>query len=156
MFFKVNTTGVSERKGLVEVRYDLYLDPSDERYSEHYVQVPVIPKEGYTGKVDEEGNPIDQVDYDKWLDGLERVYQHNPFCCHFCQFEPNVTDAEIEYVGKLALDMKYKDWVVGSLARTKNEPVTFSTNPTKITACATRVATIKETTWTAVSLEKVK
>jgi hypothetical protein len=31
MFFKVNTTGVSERKGLVEVRYDLYLDSTDTR-----------------------------------------------------------------------------------------------------------------------------
>jgi hypothetical protein len=154
MFFKVNTTGVSERNGLVEVRYDLYLDPTDERYSEHYVQVPVIPKEGYTGKVDEMGSPVDQADYDKWLEGLERVYQHNPFCCHFCQFEPNVTDAEIEYVGKLALDMKYKDWVNKNLALSKNQPVTFSTNPTKIAACSTRVATIKATEWTAVSLGK--
>jgi hypothetical protein len=154
MFFKVNTTGVSERKGLVEVRYDLYLDSTDERYSEHYVQVPVIPKEDYAGKVDKMGNPVDQDDYDKWLDGLERVYQHNPFCCHFCQFEPNVTDAEIEYVGKLALDMAYKNWVNNNLRANKNQPVTFSTNPKKIQACETRVATIKETAWSAVSLEK--
>jgi hypothetical protein len=154
MFFKVNTTGVSERKGLVEVRYDLYLDSTDERYSEHYVQVPVIPKEGYTGKVDEEGSPVDQADYDKWLAGLKTTYQHNPFCCHFVQFEPTVTDAEIEYVGKLALDMKYKDWVAGSLTRTKNEPVTWSIDSTKKAACATRVATIKATAWAAVSLGK--
>ena len=154
MFFKVNITGCSERKGLVEVRYDLYLDPTDERYSEHYVQVPVIPKGVYTGKVDEEGSPVDQVDYDKWLDGLKKVYQHNPFCCHFCQFEPTVTDAEIEYVGKLALDMAYKNWVNNNLKANKNLPVTFSANPTKIAACATRVATIKETAWTAVSLGK--
>jgi hypothetical protein len=154
MFFKVNTTGVNERKGLVEVRYDCYLDPTDERYSEHYIQVPVIPKEGYTGKVDEEGNPIDQDDYKKWLAGLKRVYQHNPFCCHFCQFEPTVTDAEIEFVGKLALDMKYKDWVAGNLTRSKNQPVTFSTDTTQKAACVNRVATIKETAWTAVSLGK--
>ena len=154
MFFKVNTTGCNERKGLVEVRYDLYLDPTDERYSEHYVQVPVIPKEGYTGKVDEMGVTVDQADYDKWLAGLKTTYQHNPFCCHFCQFEPTVTNAEIEYVGKLALDMKKKDWENGNLALSKNQPVTFSANPTKIAACETRVATIKATTWTAVSLGK--
>lgn len=154
MFFKVNTTGVSERKGLVEVRYDLYLDPADERYSEHYVRVPVIPKEGYEGKVDEMGTPVDQADYDKWLAGLKTTYQHNPFCCHFCQFEPTVTDAEIEYVGKLALDMAYKNWVNDNLKFNKNDPVTFSTNPTKIAACATRVASIKATEWTAVSLVK--
>ena len=62
MFFKVNISGVSERKGLVEVRYDLYLDPTDERYSEHYVQVPVIPEKGYEGKVDEMGVPVDQAE----------------------------------------------------------------------------------------------
>ena len=154
MFFKVNITGCQERKGLVEVRYDLYLDPTDERYSEHYVQVPVIPKEGYTGKVDEMGSPVDQADYDKWLAGLKTTYQHNPFCCHFCQFEPTVTDAEIEYVGKLALDMAYKNWVNDNLKANKNQPVKFSTDSTKIAACATRVATIKETAWTAVSLGK--
>lgn len=154
MFFKVNTTGCRERKGLVQVRYDLYLDPADARYSECYTQEPVIPKEGYTGNVDNMGRPVDLNDYTKWLDGLEIVYQLTPFCHHFVQFEPTVTDAEIEYVGKLALDMKYKDWVADSLSRTKNEPVTFSTNPTKIAACATRVTTIKKTNWTAVSLEK--
>jgi hypothetical protein len=154
MFFKVNTTGVGDRKGLVEVRYDCYLDPTDERYSEHYVQVPVIPKEGYTGKVDENGDPVDQEDYKKWIDGLEKVYQHNPFCCHFCQFKPTVTDAEIEFIGKLALDMAYKNWVTGNLALNKNEPVIFSTDATQKAACATRVATIKATEWTAVSLEK--
>ncbi len=156
MFFKVNITGCQERKGLVEVRYDLYLDPTDERYSEHYVKVPVIPEKGYEGKVDEFGAPVDQADYDKWLAGLKTVYQHNPFCCHFCQFEPTVTDAEIEYVGKLALDMAYKNWVKGSLALNKNQPVTWSTSSTKIAECETRVATIKATAWTAVSLEKVK
>lgn len=29
MFFKVNTTGCQERKGLVEIRYDCYLDPTE-------------------------------------------------------------------------------------------------------------------------------
>jgi hypothetical protein len=29
MFFKVNITGCQERKGLVEVRYDCYLDPTE-------------------------------------------------------------------------------------------------------------------------------
>lgn len=153
MFFKVNITGCGERKGLVQVRYDLYAEAGDGKaYTDHYVQVPVIPENGYEGKVDEMGSPIDQKDYDLWLAGLPTVYQHNPFCCHFCQFEPTVTDAEIEYVGKLALDMHFKNYPDLTLA--KNEPVTFSTSPTKIAACETRVATIKATEWTAVSLEK--
>lgn len=150
MYFKVNHTGCGERKGLCEVRYDLYLDPTDTGYSTHYVQVPVIPEGGYTGKVDEFGVPVDQKDYDKWLSSLKTVWQNNPFCCHFCQFEPTVTDEEILYVGELALDMAYKNWVKGSLALNKNQPVSFSANAEKIAASETRASEIKSTDFVAV------
>jgi len=125
MYFKVNPTGCNERKGLVEVRYDLYLDPTDYGYPEHYVQVPVMPEGGYPGKVDAMVAPVDQEDYAKWFAGLERAWQNNPFCCHFCQFEPEVTDEEILFVGELALDMAYKNWQAGDLHKNKNEPVQF-------------------------------
>lgn len=125
MYFKVNVTGCGERRGLCEVRYDLYLDPDDHGYSEHYVQVPMIPEGGYMGKMDNMGVPVDQVDYDKWLAALPRVWQNNPFCCHFCQFESTVTDEEILYVGELALDMAFNNWKTGDLHKNKNQPVSL-------------------------------
>jgi hypothetical protein len=125
MYFKVNHTGCGERKGLVEIRYDLYLDPTDHNYSEHHIQVPVIPEGGYTGKVDEMGAPVNQKDYDKWFAALPRVWQNNPFCCHFMQFEPEITDAEIIAAGEKFLKMAYANWQKGNLHLNKNEPVHF-------------------------------
>jgi hypothetical protein len=122
MFYKINKTGCQEHKGLCEIRYDLYLDPADEGYSEHYVSVPVYPEGGYPGKVGEMGQPLDPEDYKKWYDTLPTVMQHNPFCCHFCQLEPTVTDEEILFVGELALDMTIKDWATRELGKTKNAP----------------------------------
>jgi len=125
MYFKINHTGCNERKGLVEIRYDLYLDPSDHKYSEHHIQVPVIPAGGYTGKVDVMGQPLNQKDYDKWFATLPRVWQNNPFCCHFMQFEPEITDEEIIVAGEKFLKMAYENWQKGNLHLNKNESVQF-------------------------------
>lgn len=122
MFYKINLTGCQEHKGLCEVRYDLYLDPTDEGYSEHYVSVPVYPEGGYPGKVGEMGQPIDMEDYTAWVKSLPTVMQHNPFCCHFVQFEPTVTDEEILFVGELALDMGIRNWATRELSKNKNIP----------------------------------
>jgi hypothetical protein len=110
MYFKINKTGCNERKGLAEVRYDLYLDENDYGYSEHHVQG-----------------------------------RNNPFCCHFCQFEPNVTDEEILFVGELALDMAYKNWQDGNLHWNSNMPIIFSSNPQKKIDCLIRIEQIKNT-----------
>jgi hypothetical protein len=61
MYFKINKTGISEYKGLVDVSFDCYLEPADAGYSEHHVTVPVIPAEGYPGKVDAMGSPVDET-----------------------------------------------------------------------------------------------
>lgn len=144
MYFKINPTGCGENKGRVEVRYDLYLDSGDYGYSDHYVQVPVIIKE-YSGKVDESGAPVDIEDYQKWHDGLERVWQNNPFCCHFVQFEPTVTDAEILERGEEVLAMAYKNHLNDDLRANTNPYVAKSTDATKIASCASRAASIKTT-----------
>ena len=115
-FFKVEKSGCNVRKGLVEVRYDLYLDEKDYNYSAHYVDVPDLSQ--FDGK-------IPSAEYDKWLETAPTIKQHNPFCCHFCQFNPDVTDEEILYVGELALDMAYKNWCGGNVLLNKNLPVKF-------------------------------
>lgn len=94
MHFKVNPTGCCERKGLVQVRYDLFLD------------------------------------------------DNTNFCCHFCEFEPEVTDEEIEFVGMLALDMAHKNYLKGDLDLNKNEPVKYSSDPKKKDACKKRASLI--------------
>jgi hypothetical protein len=137
MFFKVNKTGCSVRKGLCQVRFDLYLDEEDEGYNEHYVEVPDIP-EG--AKV-----PEDEKERSEWLNSLPRKWQHNPFCCHFCQFEPTVTDEEIVFVGDLALDVAWKNWKTRELRKNKNMPVSFSEDPVKRAAAEARMNVILAT-----------
>jgi hypothetical protein len=187
MFFKIEKSGCGERKGLVEVRYDLYLDEADHNYSEHHVQVPIVPETGYPNqkdletanatfqkmvsslKKDKSGLPIlphnfSNLDETKslnaeiakqqqWIEGLPKQWQHNPFCCHFCQFEPNVTDEEILFVGELALDMAYKNWQLGNLALNRNQPIVCSAHTVKKAACQARVEIIKSTDFSAIKTE---
>ena len=121
--YKINHSGCNERKGLCEIRYDLFLDPGDYGYDQHYVNVPVWPESGYPGAKDAMGMPSSQLDYEAWLASLPRVWQNNPFCCHFMQHEPTVTDAEILASGEKFLAMAYENWQKGNLHLNKNVPV---------------------------------
>lgn len=74
-FAKINKSGCCERHGNVQVRVDFYLDPTDPRYNDTYIDIPVLDKEGEpTGKV---------------------YKQLSPFHSHFMYFSPDVTEAEI-------------------------------------------------------------
>ena len=150
MHFKVNPTGCGERKGLVEVRYDLYLDPNDYGYADHYVIVPDLPKEGYQGKDDPDA-------YEKWLKSLPTVSRVNPFCCHFVQFEdPNVTDEDILKRGDEVLAMAYRNWQEGNLRANKNPRVKFSSDPARISACQTRAEAVKTTDFAALDAARMQ
>ena len=95
-YTKLNKTGCCERYGNLQLRIDFFLEEDDPRYFDRYIQVPVIPKGGYTGKVDEVGSPLAQKAYDKWFGKLPLIWQLTPFHSHFFYADPNVTDAEIK------------------------------------------------------------
>jgi len=142
MYFKINTTGCGEKKGLVEVRFDCYLSPLDYGYADHHVTVPVI-SEAYPGKVNEMGSPVDQKDYDLWISSLPTITRDNPFCCHFRCFEPDVTDEQIVKAGKEILVMSYTNHLMGDLRANANPKVNFTTNIVKIQASLSRVENVK-------------
>mgnify|MGYP000945924621 CR=1 FL=1 len=132
-FFKIEKTGCSERKGLCQVRFDLFLEEGDPQYADFYVQIPEVDKNGKeTGKT---------------------MWVNTPFCCHFCQFEPTVTDEEILYVGELALEMASKNHKLGNLHLNKNIPVTFSADTKKKSDCAKRIEGILETDFTKIEIK---
>ena len=145
MYYKVEKTGCSERKGMVQIRYCLYLDEDDYGYDKHYVELPIIPEDGYQGKVDEMGSPIDQKDYDDWIASLPTDMQLNPFHNHFVQVEPTVTDEEIKYVGELALQMAKAKWEVDIRPDVKNIPVAYPKIVTteRLAECEAKVAYLK-------------
>jgi hypothetical protein len=123
VYFTVNPTGCGERKGFVEVRYDLYLEPGDHGYAEHYVQIPVWPDGGYPGNVNADGSPVREENYAGWHASLPRAWQNNPFCGHFVQMNPDVTDEEILVTGEEVLNMAYENWQDGDIRKNKNPPV---------------------------------
>jgi hypothetical protein len=148
MYFMVENSGCSVRKGMVEVRYCLYLEHGDAGYEKHHVQVLVIPEGGYPGKLDKRGSPKDMSDYEKWFSELPRVWRDNPFHNHFVQFDYTVTDEEIHLVGQLALQMAYEKWAKNEKQPyIENLPVEF---PKQVSAerqaqCERRIASIKAT-----------
>lgn len=155
MYFKINNTGCGEKKGLVEVRFDCYLDPADVGYAEHHVTVPVISG-SYTGKVDATGVPADMADYQKWIDSFPTITRDNPFCCHFRCFEPDVTDNDLIAAGKEILQMAFDNNKTNTLYKNTNPKVTFTTNIVKIQASLSRVESIKQTDFTAVKAVESK
>lgn len=110
MYAKIEPSGCGEHHGNVKIRLDFYLDPTDVRYEERHTLVPVIPPEGYPGKVDEEGIPINQADYDTWLVSLPHIWQLAPFHSHFIYADPDVTDAEIQKIANFHLVNFYQAW----------------------------------------------
>ena len=130
MYFEVENSGVCERKGLVQVRYCLYLEPGDTRYDEFYVDVPDI-KEEYTGK---------EEDFGTWIKSLPTKKQLNPFHNHFSYFPDTVTDDEIITEGKRVLESARQPFESGKTPDIKHvsKPV-FSSNVT-----TTKKATIDD------------
>lgn len=90
-----NPTGTHDKDGFLKVRFDLYPDVGDKTYALHDVEVPVIPPEGYQGEVDGMGSPVDQNDYDNWIDGLPKIRQLNPALCHFIRIKETSTKADL-------------------------------------------------------------
>lgn len=103
MIARFNPTGTHIQKGFLKVRIDLFPDIGDKTYEMHYVLVPVIPPEGYPGKVDEEtGEPLDWDDYNKWIDGLPKIWQLNPALSHFIKIGEVSTKVDlIDYLGQI-------------------------------------------------------
>jgi hypothetical protein len=110
-YAKIEPSGTQVRGNKVVIRVDLYLNPDDAYYDKTHVYV--IDENspdflaGYLGKVDKDGIPRDEADYQKWIDGLPRIWQDNPFHTHFLNFSPDATDAEIKVEIERTLDYFY-------------------------------------------------
>jgi len=113
----IEKSGSGIVKDVVKLRVDYFLNPDDPNYERHYVNVPVIPPEGYPGKVDKEGNPKDQKDYDAWLESLPHVWQNNPFHSHKIWLPKEPTDnyikAQIERTLNYFYTFHQQSWNTG-------------------------------------------
>lgn len=126
MYVKIEPTGCCERKGMVQVRLAMYLDPEDYGYEKHRVQVPVFPEGGYTGKKDELGQPVSVEGYKAWVKGLPTVLQNNPFHNHFIYVEPDTSDEEIMDIAEAFLHEAYIKWAQDLKLDLTNDALPFS------------------------------
>lgn len=125
MFVKIEPSGCTERKGLVQVRFAMYLDKGDYGYDVHHILVPVIPPEGYQGEVDETGSPVDVDAYNAWENSLPKAWRNNPFHNHFIYVEPETTDKVIMDIGEAFLNEAYTKWASEEKLDLKNPRVEF-------------------------------
>lgn len=107
-YAEVNDTGCSLAKGLIKVRVDMYLEPDDPGYDEHYVNVPDESskefKAGYKGETEADGRPKDMDDYKAWLGSLPHIWRNNPFVCHFVYVGHEATTEQLTSMAQAALD----------------------------------------------------
>lgn len=121
MYVKVEPTGCSERRGMVQVRFSMYLEPGDYGYNKYYIQEPIFPKEGYQGKVDENNFPIDLEDYNKWVKSLPANWVNTPFHNHFIRVSADTSNEEIMDIGEAFLHEAYIKWATDSAIDLVNE-----------------------------------
>jgi len=124
-YFKVETGGCLEKKGLLQVRFSMFLDESDKNFKTHYVYVAVMPDSGYPGEHDKNGSPVDIKEFEKWIDNLPHVWQVNPFHNHFIHVEPTIKDNEIMEIGEKFLKEAYIKWNAGNEIRLFNDRPRF-------------------------------
>lgn len=154
MYAKVEPSGCCERKGMVQVRFCMYLDPTDYGYEKHHIQVPDFIDQVYPGEVDTNGVPINKKQYNSWEASLPKVWLNNPFHNHFIQVEPETTDKEIMDIAEAFLHECYIKWaqdisLVGS-EQPRNDALPFKKpqiiDAVRIAACEARVQSIKTIT----------
>jgi len=109
-YAKLEPSGTLVKEDKIQLRFDLFLDFDAPGHDIHYVNVPVIPPEGYTGVKDTHGAPVSQADYDIWVDGLPRIWKNNPFLGVLVYVDYDVTDEEIKRLEQDILREAYGVW----------------------------------------------
>jgi len=119
-YVEIEPDGICEHKGMVQVRLNMYLYPGDYGYEKHYVQIPVIPVEGYSGEIDKDGRIINTDEYENWINNLPKTWVNNPFHNHFIYIEPTMSDEEIMDIAEIHLKNAYNQWSVNEKIDLKN------------------------------------
>ena len=134
-YYQIEKSGCVEHKGLCQVRADFFYDEKDKEYA--LTPVKIYPDEGYPGKVDELGSPLDEKDYQTWEDSLPIEMLHLPFHTHFIYFEPTHTDEEILFCFEIA-----KQWLKNN-QKMQNVKSVFDTSISLQYATKARIEEIK-------------
>lgn len=130
MIVKIERSGTGIWKDrMIQVRACGYLEEGDPRYEEH--RVPDTEGQTYMGEVTEDGTPIDQADYEKWLETLPK--KSNPFHNHLFRVTYTATDSEIIAIANAKMQEAFGKWSSESKILISNKDMPY-TIPAKTTA----------------------
>lgn len=139
MYVRIEPSGCCERKGLVQIRLSMYLEPDDYGYEKHHVQIPDFNSAKYDGEI-KNCIPADGEHFSKWAENLPKVWQNNPFHNHFIYVEPDITLGEIEAMAEAFLHEAGFKWGNDQECDLKNPHFKFPENvsPDKKDKCSKR------------------
>ncbi len=143
MIVKIEKSGCCERKGLVQIRFCMYLEPGDFGYERHRVQV-LESGAVYTGKRDTLGMPLDIADYISWRDTQVKVWQTNPFHNHFIYAKHDIDPETIIDIGEAFLQEAYIKWACEEKLNLLNPrlPATIKRSKVKSKGMVARLKTL--------------
>jgi len=154
MHFKVNHNGCKEKNGMIQLRFDFFLDSGEYKYDSTYYQYPIQSElaKGYPGEVDENGQPTDYNDYKNWFDSLPKEWKHSQFYGHFVYVHPDITDEEILFLGEWISLLAKRNWDKDLDFRTDGEIKNLPVPKVKITQeridlCESKLTDIKTKTY---------
>jgi hypothetical protein len=125
MFVRVEPSGCTERKGMVQVRLDFFLEEGDARYKERRIEVPSETKG-------------------------ETVTISAPFHCHFIYVAPDTSEKAILDIAERFLKQAYEFWENKQFPALVNIPYTKpSLTVARKVACLEKVSAL-----TAATLER--
>lgn len=145
-YVKIEPSGCCEYKGLVQIRFCMYLEPKDYGYDRHHVTVPIIPEKGYEGKINNMGQPDDIDDYNKWIASLPATTQDNPFHNHFIYVTPDTTEKEIMDIGEAFLNEAYIKWGQDAKLDLNNDAMTIEKKEAYSATIVDKVSSVKSIT----------
>lgn len=98
-YAKINPSACEIRKDRIKLRLDLFLSPTDPNYDKHHLYIPdwdsAEAQAGYQGELDADGTPIDENDYQQWVDSLPHIWVDNSFHSHMIHPLHTASDDEI-------------------------------------------------------------
>ncbi len=109
-YVKIEPSGCCERKGMVQVRFSMYLELGDYGYDKHHVQIPIGIKEGMS---------------DSEIDELPKSWQDNPFHNYFIYVEPDTSESEIMDIAEAFLHEAYIKWSCDSVLDLNSNALAF-------------------------------
>lgn len=136
MYMRIDPSGCCERKGMVRVRFSMYLEPGDYGYEVHHIQVPITPP----------GTSEHLIDDKEWRARQPKKWVNGFFQVHFILIEPDTPDSEIMEMGEAFLQEAYIKWATGDSPEIINPPVGFplTVSPARLKVCNDKVKHLTE------------